>query len=885
MTDWTYSARKEWEHYWTRVRDSVSSSGADTTEVMDDIKRHIDSEAMTAQLSVVTGDDVRRILGQIGEPGLALPGERNGQAPLPFPRDNRSRSSESRPGYALLILGVILPALTLLIELATHMCAGAFFDPVPSVWHTVLVALVPLANGFAWLSLRKGRTAHLSKCGLANGLALAVAAYYAVIFLPLVLPGLVAVVFFGWGLLPLAPLFAFIATIVLRGKLRRSWAHEAVFRLPGLWTGFVLGLVSLSALELPDAATRIALQLAASDSAAARDRGVRWLRVAGDNERLLRACYERPRQFTDLVGLFMSSDKLVTQAEARDIYFRVSGQPFNTLAPPKLFARGGEWGVRGEEFVWDFDAALGGDAVAGPVKGLSLVSSRVDGNVEPDAALAYLEWTMEFKNVARVQREARAQIGLPPGAVVSRVTLWVNGQEREAAFAGRGQVREVYQKVAVQQRRDPVLVTTCGPDRVLMQCFPVPSNGGSVKVRIGITSPLVLKNLEEGYLRWPVFLDRNFSLAGELKTTLWVESKRPLEAESKALILEQASAKKFVLRGLLDPRELNELQAGVRVERAANAAGAWTLATGRNQIIRQRIRTTDVSVPSRVVLVVDGSRNMEEFYARIGSVLPSLPEKLEFSMLLASDETIELSGKPQAGSRALYQNSAERLRQSSALGGQDNIPALIRAWDLAAASTNGVIVWIHGPQPVLLEKVDALTQRFQRRPGSPRLFEIQTKVGPNRITEQLDGIYALESVPRLGRLEEDLKRLFSSWAGGVSRFQFEREKLELAALSESSSLVKASANLERLWAFEKVLQLAAARKFQEAIELAARHQIVTPLSGAVVLETSQQYQMAGLTPADPATVPAIPEPETWGLMILGVVLLWFGAKRRRRVAD
>src|SRR4029434_6359203 len=103
MTNWTYSARKEWEHYWTRVRDSVSSSGADTTEVMDDIKRHIDSEAMTAQLNIVTGDDVRRILGQIGEPGLALPEEKNGQAPLPSPRPNRSRSDEARPGYALLI--------------------------------------------------------------------------------------------------------------------------------------------------------------------------------------------------------------------------------------------------------------------------------------------------------------------------------------------------------------------------------------------------------------------------------------------------------------------------------------------------------------------------------------------------------------------------------------------------------------------------------------------------------------------------------------------------------------------------------------------------------------------------------------------------------------
>ena len=28
------------------------------------------------------------------------------------------------------------------------------------------------------------------------------------------------------------------------------------------------------------------------------------------------------------------------------------------------------------------------------------------------------------------------------GAVVSRVTLWINGEERETAFGGRAQVRE-----------------------------------------------------------------------------------------------------------------------------------------------------------------------------------------------------------------------------------------------------------------------------------------------------------------------------------------------------------------------------------------------------------------------------------------------------------
>ena len=88
--------------------------------------------------------------------------------------------------------------------------------------------------------------------------------------------------------------------------------------------------------------------------------------------------------------------------------------------------------------------------------------------------------------------------------MVSRLTLWIDGEEREAAFGGRSQVKTAY-KETVQQRRDPVLVTTCGPDRVLVQCFPVPPGGGRMKLRLGITAPLVLTAADTGCLRFALF--------------------------------------------------------------------------------------------------------------------------------------------------------------------------------------------------------------------------------------------------------------------------------------------------------------------------------------------------------------------------------------------
>jgi hypothetical protein len=55
------------------------------------------------------------------------------------------------------------------------------------------------------------------------------------------------------------------------------------------------------------------------------------------------------------------------------------------------------------------------------------------------------------------------------------------------------------------------------------------------------------------------------------------------------------------------------------------------------------------------------------------------------------------------------------------------------------------------------------------------------------------------------------------------------------------------------------------------VKLATGHQIVTPLTGAVVLESQQQYSQHDLRPADPNTVPVVPEPGPGALLVVGVL--------------
>ena len=357
MIRWTTSAREELDRYCARMRPTLETSGADAGEVAEDLKRHIDEEVAAAKLLAVTEQDVRRILSRMGEPDLR---------PLELPaigsRPNHEEQNPSAPKpkpfhLALLVFGVVLPWITLGIELATHMCAGAFFDPIPTWWHVLLVAFVPMTNFLVWRAIRDGDTRHRSLWAWLNAFAIGIAFFYALIFLPIMPSAVFAVFFFGWGLLPMAPLFAFAAAARLRRHLRCLGGNDRA--LPGLWRGVALAFAVTALIQLPMSLTQIGLRMATSDSSDERTRGLRWLRSFGDEEALLRACYGRTRwaQNLDLISWLFTDGHSVSDTDARNIYYRVTGRAFNIVPPPQIYTARGRWNVLEEEFTWDNDQA------------------------------------------------------------------------------------------------------------------------------------------------------------------------------------------------------------------------------------------------------------------------------------------------------------------------------------------------------------------------------------------------------------------------------------------------------------------------------------------------------------------------------------------------
>lgn len=779
-------------------------------------------------------------------------------------------------------LGVLLPALTLLIELNSRMCAEEFFDPLPTWVHAFLVAVVPLANALGLVATIEGSPRWVRAALWANGAAIGISAVYALVFLPLVPLAMIAILIVGMGLLPLAPLLSLIMALVIRRRLKR--VLPAAAQPPRAWIGAAVALVAFFAAEGRVAGTRLALHAAVNGGPKAQRAALEWLREAGSEEILRAACYVAPQR-ASLLDFLMSFDGAVSTAQARTAYYRVTGQPFNTRPKPEGLRSGGFFRMGDEDFDpdrVDWDQAT--STVGGRVPGLSLASSELKGSVDGDAALAYLEWTMSFETTAEGQSEARTQVLLPPGAVVSRVTLFIDGQEREAAFASTDKVVEAYNKV-VRARRDPLLVTMRGPDRLQVQCFPVVKST-PMKIKLGFTVPLLPRD-EARYaaLLLPSFAERNFHIPEDFRHVVRVESRRPLTTAAGGSVEQRHDGVSEWLGSLAD-ESLQPPKAVLTVERMGAADVAWTedLVEPQRYVVRQLVRKSSVELPARVILVVEGSKAMKEALPEIASALSSFPKGTELAILASNDGVEEILPLGPVSDEGL-QRAAKELQGLRAAGGQDGSPALARAWELAAGSDRSTVVWVHGPHPLEAVAIGEAPKWWVTGRQPPQVLDVMVGRGPNRIAVDLFPAVRFRPVPRLGTLEEDLRQVFTSWGGHF--YAPQRNRLPVAEALFAGDDWKTSSHLSRLWAADEVERLLATREveaFREAAALAVQHQLVTAISGAVVLERKEQYDDAGLKPVEPGSVPSVPEPETWMLLAVACVLLGVFALRLRRAS-
>jgi XrtN system VIT domain protein len=127
--------------------------------------------------------------------------------------------------------------------------------------------------------------------------------------------------------------------------------------------------------------------------------------------------------------------------------------------------------------------------------GKDLITESVVTHATIDAAqrLAYTEKTLSIKNEMMRgwggQQEAFYTFYLPEGAVVSSLSLWINGKEELARFAAKSKADSAYATIVGGERRDPSIVNWQEGNTVTVRVYPCTPDANR-QFKIGVTSPL-----------------------------------------------------------------------------------------------------------------------------------------------------------------------------------------------------------------------------------------------------------------------------------------------------------------------------------------------------------------------------------------------------------
>ncbi|MFN7975394.1 MAG: VIT domain-containing protein [Acidobacteriota bacterium] len=771
---------------------------------------------------------------------------------LPAPRDGSG--ADGKPpvllritivwGHAIRIVAVALSALAVVVEGVTHGTASVMQDPFPTHWHLLVAALVPAGLVATWRLLAAPDERRLARAALVNGFVLAVGTAYLVAFLPRIPLFVVAIALLGLGLLGLAPHPVVLAAIT--NAVLISWQAARLACRPRILAhtiaGIVLGIAPLGLLTGPGVATDLAAWASGSPRSAVAATGAAWLSTFGSREELRLLCY-RPPAYLPNAAWFTPGP-----TAARALYYGVTGRPFNEGRAPRFRESDGFMDFDETPMERTIDGEVGAPDVGAQVPGLTLAASSFDVHVAPDALSSYTEWTVTFANESREPREARALIALPENAVAHRLTLWINGEEREGVIGATASAAAAYQSVAVVQRRDPALCTWVSPHHLLLQCFPVPA-GGAMKVKVGVSALPVWRDAH-AYLRLPAFAERNFADGSRLRHDYWVTS--PASVAMRGVATRESRDGAYTVAGALVSLDGD---GGLLAIEAGEPHAAVAFQTSAPDLVMRLAPPSPPSGP--LVLAIDGSSAMRASGIDWTEALAAIPPGTPIGAVIGEDEPRLHATALEPASLVATRELAAWIGRAAFRGGHDAVPALERAVALAGGAAR--IVWIHGPIPVASDPGPLF--EAARRAGV-RIDDFPVAGGPDRLLESPRS--SLCPVPRLASATADLR---ATLAGRDRSQEWTMEGQHDAA----GDAPMAPELLARVAAGAYIATMASSEDpgvRQGLVATAVAHHVISAVSAGVVLERPEQYKENGLDPVAAASIPSIPEPATIGLLLI-----------------
>lgn len=793
--------------------------------------------------------------------------------------------------------GVVLPILAVLFESTTHFCASHFFDPFPSPAHVVLFLLIPFTNFLAWLTQYKDLSQHYAFMSLATGMAAGIGIMYSLMFLPILGLSLIFALVGGFGLLGLAPTLALPCTFRSEKRVSKLAIAKSIYCDPHQLNhiGHLIILVMIVAIELPSTLTRINLNLA-DDPKTSTD-GIKWLRKNGNRETMLRACYERSGRATDILGSLYESARPLNINQARNIFYKVTGVPFNSVPLPAsaraTIRKAGlvqdSAGVNAAvEDEFDLDMDVAGEVISGISRGLSVSTNEIKAHLDPDALLGKMNWKIMILNSSKYDREARAKLLIPRNSVVTRATLVVDGVERDATIMVRGQARKVYVQSAQAKvkRKDPLLVSTCGPDQILLQCFPIKPNNFA-EIKLEIVCPMELDANDDAALGLPTIVEKNFLQEQLAKVELsskhpahisGIVEAAPKQSENVASNRSgDAHEEPNHLSQLVSMSSLNNLTAVIHAKRDHNINTVFCHDTFANPacVVEQTLSPVQRQEPLGLSVIIDASGVMQPYVDEIIEGLKSIPANIPVQLTVVGDSTKSLLTQPTYSSDPSFAAALSTLKKFEFVAGQDDSKVLLAAAKDNAAHNLRAVLWIHAAQPIHDAKKEDLRSILKNNKNHFVLNDFTVCAGPQEMLEGAIASKSLVMVPRYQSVHADLHNFFKSWHANPQTDQRHFKRAEnndaiAAGYMTDSSLAQVAAYQELLSDMEQGSSYEAPANF-----LAAKYHLVSPASSAIV---------TNVPIADQKTVATAvaPEADTWLLLIVAFGVVSFVVYQQKR---
>jgi hypothetical protein len=172
-------------------------------------------------------------------------------------------------------------------------------------------------------------------------------------------------------------------------------------------------------------------------------------------------------------------------------------QTFLVLAYPLVYHSAQPWDQAQQAFVDLFGHGIWQSDIARyqPSPNVKLSYEHVEAITADHGLLATITIEHTYKNTVWNEQEVISEFVLPPQSVVTGLKLGPN-LEFPGQIAPRGAAQDTYQQ-QLQQRRDPALLETIGPNTYRLRVYPIPAQNSGQVQKVAFTYTTLLT--PEGY--------------------------------------------------------------------------------------------------------------------------------------------------------------------------------------------------------------------------------------------------------------------------------------------------------------------------------------------------------------------------------------------------